>query len=82
MEGQVRPFLDENSPRPKRLEIQHDAWVPQLMGRRPWGYGPGMPFGPPQMGFERQAQIEERLDRIEASLREILENQRRILSGD
>jgi len=41
-----------------------------------------MPFGPPQMGLERQAQIEERLERIEASLQQILENQRRILSKE
>lgn len=55
----------------------------QFMGRRSWGYrAPPMPFGPPQMGLEPQGQIEERLDRIEASLQEILENQRRILSKE
>jgi hypothetical protein len=32
------------------------------------------------MAFRRQAQLEERLERIEASLQEILENQRKILS--
>jgi hypothetical protein len=41
-----------------------------------------MPFGPPQMGLERAAQIEERLQRIEASLQEILENQRKSLSRE
>ena len=56
----------------------------RYMGQRSWRYGgpPPMPFGPPQMGLERAAQIEERLQRIEASLQEILENQRKSLSRE